>query len=569
MKRKIHVPSNLIRFILSFCLLFVLLPAATLNAEAETESNELVWNIGSEPGNWDPQLTSMSGAISIAQNMWEGLMIDTEDGLKQGLAESYEITPNKDGVENTVYTFKLREGLKWSDGSPLVAQDFIDSWMRAIEPKTAAAYAFLFTDYIVGAEEYYNGEGKKEDIAFSAPDEKTIQIELKHPTPYFLNLVAFAPYMATKSSVSGEDGWEKDPEKCVCSGPFKLQEYKIGDHLSLVKNEAYWNADNVKLSGIKVLMIAEASTALSGYKSGEIQIVDNVPQEEIPKLLAEDPNFTSSPAIGSMFYSFNMDKEPTNDLNVRKALTLAVDRKALTEQVLRGGQLPASAYVPPSFSNSDGSSFRKLDESDHPVEEYGIDPNAAQVEEAKKYLADAGYPDGKGFPTLELLYDVNENNKKVAEAIQEMWKKNLNINVELRSEEWKVFVVTRYNGKFQVCRGGWNGDYNDPMTMFDLFTSRGINYSQWRWQPYSDRKDDTVMNPENKAYEEELNKAMSSTGKERDAYLHKAEDILMDNAVVMPLYYNAETYIVDYAKVDGLGRTATGAWDFRGAELFD
>lgn len=529
----------------------------------------LLWNIGAEPGTWDPQLASMSGSISLVNNVWEGLVRDTSEGIKPALAQSWDVKANAEGVEGTVYTFHLRDNLKWSDGTPLVAQEFVDSWMRAIDPANGAAYAFLFTDYIVGAEEFFMGEGAKEDVKFSAPDEKTLVVELKAPVPYFLNLVSFCTFFPTNPKVVGEEGWEKEGKTCLSNGPFVLEEYNIGSHILLKKNEHYWDADNVKLQGIKLLMIAEASTALQGYQSGEIQILDTIPQEEIPKLMAEDPNFVSEPAMGTMFYSFNMDIEPTNNLDVRKALTYAVDRKAICDQVLRGGQLPAAAYVPPGFHDSKGNSFRPHDANGKLQEEYGINPYEAQVDLAKEHLALAGYPNGEGFPELELFHDVNENNKKIAEAIQEMWTKNLGIKVKLRSEEWKVFASSRYRGEFTVCRGGWGGDYNDPMTMFDLFTSQGINYSQWRWQPYSDRESDTTMNPENKQYEDELKLAMASTGEERDQHLHEAEKILIEQAVIMPLYYNVNAYIVDQGKVTGVQRTPMGSWDFRYAALVD
>ncbi len=541
------------------------------NAGAEespgaTQEQMLVWNIGSETGTWDPQLASTSQGIHICYNLWEGLYRDTKDGLENGMAERHEVSANSEGVEDTVYTFYLRDGLKWSDGSPLTAQQFVDSWLRALDPKSAAPYSFLLADYIVGANEFFAEGGKREDVALRALDEKTLQVELKNPCPYFLNLVSFVTFQPTKEATV-EEGWEKKPETCISNGPFKLVEYKIGSHMIFKKNENYWDADNVKLDGIRGLMIAEANTALQGYQSGEIQVLSTIPQEEVPKLMAEDPNFVATPGVGSMFYCFNVDVKPMDDINVRKALSLAIDRKALVEQVLRGGQQPASAYVPPSFQNSDGSSFRKMDGNGKTVEEFGIDPWNVNVEKAKEYLSKAGYLNGEGFPELELFHDVNENNKKIAEAIQEMWQKNLNIKVKLRSEEWKVYVSSRWRGEFTVCRGGWGGDYFDPRTMLDLFTSYGINFCQWRWQPFADRENDKTLNPANKAYDEALIMSTKTTGAERDKYLHEAENVLMEDAVIIPLYYYVDTYIVDNAKVKNVKQTTMGGWDFKYAEM--
>ncbi|WP_372999695.1 peptide ABC transporter substrate-binding protein [Lutispora sp.] len=539
-------------------------------AEETISDSILVWNIGSEPQSWDPQVCGTTEGGNIINTLFEGLMMDTKDGLKLAAAESYEIGPNAEGVENTVYTFKLRPDGKWSDGKPVTAHDFEYAWKKLCLPEAAATYAFLITDYVVGAQEFYDGEGELEDIKINALDDYTLQVELKAPVPYFLSLTSFMAFMPSREDIAEQgEGWEKSPETCISNGPFKLTEYQIGSHLSFEKNEHYWDAENVKLKGIKGLFITEDTTALQGYRAGEIQVLSAVPQGEIPKLASEDPNFYSEPSLGCSFYTFNVDVPPTNDVNVRKALSLAIDRKMIVEQVLRGGEIPASGYVPSSFSLSDGSSFRKLDSNGRVTEEYEIDPWNVNVEKAKEYLAKAGYPDGKGFPKIELLHDVNENQKKLAEAIQQMWKQNLGIEVELRAEERSVFFSNRYNGKFVVARGGWTGDYNDPMTMFDLFTSVGINYSQWRWQPYEDRADDTVMNPANKEYEDLLKKAMTSTGKERDEYLLKAEQIFMDEAVVAPIYYNVNNYIIDGAKVENVQKNPMGYWIFKHATMID
>lgn len=530
----------------------------------------LVWNMGTEPKYIDPQLNTSADGGHIDNNLFEGLMIDTKEGLEYGAAESYTVEANAEGVENTVYTFTIRENAKWSDGEPLKAQDFEYAWERACKPETTASSANLIFDYVKGAKEFYDGEGTLEDVKIDCLDDKTLKVELKNPTPYFLNLTAFYTYMPCREDfVEGKTGWDKNPETCISNGPFKMTEYKIGSHIMMEKNENYWDAENVKLNGVKALMIQEPTTSLQGYQAGDIQVTDCIPQEDVPKLIAEDPNFHVDPSMSSAFYSFNLDVEPTNDINVRKAMTLAIDRKALVEQVLRGGEVPAVGYIPPGFTLSDGeTSVRATDENGKVVKEYGIDPWNVQVEEAQAYLAKAGYPNGEGFPTIELLYNQNENDKKIAEAIQNMWKENLGITVELRSEEWGTFISSRYNGSFVVCRGNWGGDYNDPMTMLDLFSSYGINYSQWRWEPYADRETDTVMNPANKTYDELLKKASVATGEERDKIIKEAEKLLVeDEAVILPLYYNTNKYVVDGAKVTGVEIAPMGHWMFKNAEM--
>lgn len=406
-------------------------------APAEDKEMVLRWNLGSDPKTIDPQLNSASDGGHIINNTFEGLMREVNGKLQPAMAESYEVSD--DGL---TYTFKLRDA-KWSDGKPVTAHDFEYAWKRALNPETGSEYAFQMF-YIKGGQEYFEGKGKVEDVAVKALDDKTLEVTLNAPTPYFLNLTSFYTYMPARKDVVEKDpeGWAKNPELAVSNGPFKLAEYSTGDKIVLVKNENYWNVDAVKLDKIVASMIVDQSTQLTAYESGELDAIDEVPTQEIPRLLAEEPTFQILPLLGTYYYIFNVDKEPTNDVRVRKALALAIDRKAITEQVTKGGQKPATGYVPEGLFLSDGREFREV------AGDYGIDPNKAQVEEARKLLAEAGYPNGEGFPTLELVYNTSENHKAIAEAIQEMWKQNLGINVTLTNQEWAVFQDTRHQGNF-------------------------------------------------------------------------------------------------------------------------
>lgn len=492
-------------------------------APAEDKEMVLRWNLGSDPKTIDPQLNSASDGGHIINNTFEGLMREVNGKLQPAMAESYEVSD--DGL---TYTFKLRDA-KWSDGKPVTAHDFEYAWKRALNPETGSEYAFQMF-YIKGGQEYFEGKGKVEDVAVKALDDKTLEVTLNAPTPYFLNLTSFYTYMPARKDVVEKDpeGWAKNPELAVSNGPFKLAEYSTGDKIVLVKNENYWNVDAVKLDKIVASMIVDQSTQLTAYESGELDAIDEVPTQEIPRLLAEEPTFQILPLLGTYYYIFNVDKEPTNDVRVRKALALAIDRKAITEQVTKGGQKPATGYVPEGLFLSDGREFREV------AGDYGIDPNKAQVEEARKLLAEAGYPNGEGFPTLELVYNTSENHKAIAEAIQEMWKQNLGINVTLTNQEWAVFQDTRHQGNFSIARAGWLADYADPMTFLDMWTSySGNNDAQWRWQKY---ESDTKLNPSNKKFDELIEKSKTITGAERDKTLLEAEKIMMDEMIVMPIY---------------------------------
>ncbi|WP_326909603.1 peptide ABC transporter substrate-binding protein [Sedimentibacter sp. MB31-C6] len=526
----------------------------------------LVWNIAVDPQTWDPTLNSASDGGHIIQNLFEGLTRETADGIEPAAAETWDIS--EDG---TTYTFHLREGLKWSDGEPLTAADFEYAWKRACDPATASDYSFLVTNYLVNGDEYFNGEASRDDVGVKAIDETTLEVNLKFQVPYFLSLTSFYTYMPVRQDIveANGEGWEKNPETCISNGAFHLTEYKTGDHLTMVKNENYWDADSVKLAGIKGLMIVEGTTALNGYENGEIQVLDSITIEQIPRLQKEDPNFKITPHIGTYYVQFNVDNEVFSDPLIRKAFSLAIDRTQFVEQVTKGGQIPATGFIPTGLIYSDGNEIRELNEDGVPVNEYGIDPNKALVEEAKALLAEAGYPNGEGLPKITFLYNTNENNKKIAEALQGMWKQNLGIDVELLNQDWAVFQETRRAGEYMIARGGWLGDYGDAMTMLDLFASNsGNNDPQWRYKeepvvaPH-----DTTLNPEQEEFENALNESRLTTGTDRDAALKAAEDALMNNHVVAPIYYYTFTNIVDESIVEGVELTLTNKWDFRYAEI--
>ncbi|MGD9569309.1 MAG: peptide ABC transporter substrate-binding protein [Sedimentibacter sp.] len=541
-------------------------PAEETPAEEPAGEDYLVWNIAVDPQTWDPTLNSAADGGHIIQNLFEGLTRETKESIEPAAAESWEIT--NDGK---TYTFKLREGLKWSDGQPLTAKDFEYAWKRACDPAAASEYSFLVTSYLVGGEEFFNGTGSRDEVGVKALDDLTLEVNLKFPVSYFLSLTSFYTYMPVRQDIveANGEGWEKNPETAISNGAFKLTEYKTGDHITMVKNENYWDADSVKLAGITGLMIVEGTTALSGYENGEIQVLDSITIEQIPRLQKEDPNFKITPHIGTYYVNFNVDNEVFKDINVRKAFSLAIDRKAFVEQVTKGGQTPATGFIPSGMIYSDGSDIRPLDENGLPAAEYGIDPSKALVDEAKALLAEAGYPNGEGLPKITFLYNTNENNKKIAEALQGMWKQNLGVDVELLNQDWAVFQEERRAGNYMMARGGWLGDYGDPMTMLDLFACKsGNNDPQWRFRleptlaPH-----DTTLNPEQEVFENAINESMLSSGKERDAALKKAEDSLMNNHVIAPLYYYTFTNIVDESVVEGVELTLTNKWDFRHAEI--
>ncbi len=511
-------------------------PAEDTSSEAPAEDTMsdveqvLYWNVGSEPKTIDPGLNGANDGGNVINNMFEGLMREVDGQIQPGIAESYTMSDDQ-----LVYTFTIRDA-KWSDGQAITANDFEYSWNRVLDPETASEYAWIFDEANVDS--------------FKAIDEKTFEVTLKAPTPYFLGLTAFYTFFPVRQEAveAGADGaWAVDPEKSIVNGPFMLEDYRNGDRLVLVKNPNYWRADQVKLDRIEGLMIVDQATALTGYESGQIHVIDDMPSAEIPRLLAEDPTFMIMPQDGVYYYALNTQVEPMDDAKVRRALMLAIDRTAIVETVTKGGQIPATTMVSQASRDANGNVFA-VEAGD-----YGIPVDGSGVEEAKALLAEAGYPDGEGFPELEIMYNTSEGHKAIAEAIQEMWKQNLNINVTLTNQEWAVFQDTRKQGNFQIARSGWIGDYSDPMTYLGMFvTGSPNNYSRW----------------ENSEYDTLLEEAKTQEPQQRFETLYKAHDLVMEGSAYMPIYYYTDPIMVSQAVADW-EKTSRNTWFFGFAEIVE
>ncbi len=490
----------------------------------------LYWNVGSEPKTLDPGLNAANDGGNVINNMFEGLMREVDGQIQPGIAESYTVSDDQ-----LVYTFTIRD-TKWSDGQAITANDFEYSWNRVLDPETASEYSWIFDEANVDS--------------FKAIDEKTFEVTLKAPTPYFLGLTAFYTFFPVRQDAveAGADGaWAVDPAKSIVNGPFMLESYRNGDKMILVKNPNYWRADQVKLERIEGLMIVDQATALTGYEAGQIQVIDDMPSAEIPRLLAEDPTFMIMPQDGVYYYALNTTVAPMDNEKVRRALILAIDRTAIVETVTKSGQIPATNMVSQASRDDEGNVF-----SDR-AGDYGIPVDGSGVEEAKALLAEAGYPDGAGFPELEIMYNTSESHKAIAEAIQEMWKQNLNINVTLTNQEWAVFQDTRKNGAFQIARSGWIGDYSDPMTYLGMFVSGSpMNYSRW----------------ENADYDALLETAKTQSPAERFASLEQALDMVMEGSAYMPIYYYTDPIMVSET-VSNWEKTSRNTWFFGFAEMVD
>jgi len=501
------------------------------------------WNLGADPKTLDPGLNGASDGGDVGNNTHEGLVREQAGKVIPGMAESW--TTSADG--KTV-TFKIRKDAKWSDGSDLTANDFVYSWKRAIDPATASEYSWIW-EYtnVVGAQKAAEGEGSVDDVGIRAVDDYTFEVKLINPTDYFVSLMSFYHFMPVKQSSveAGADGaWAKDPELAVSNGPFHLTGYTIGDGLTLEKNPYYWAADDVKIDVINVKFIDDQSTAYTAYKAGEFDFLNDVPPAEVPRLVAENPEYYIFPLLGTYYYNFNMDLDMWKDVRVRQALTMAIDREQITE-VLANGNVPAAGFVPPGFVDNNGNDFFET------AGTYGISIDDGSVDKAKALLAEAGYPDGAGFPKFTLLYNTSEGHKKVAEMVQEMWKTNLGIECTLENQEWAVFQDTRTAGDYELARGGWITDFLDPMGLLAIFVT-GNSYN-----------DPNYSNPD---YDSLMAKANASTGKEHYDALYAAQEILMTELPIIPVYHYTDSYLSS-PQVKNWTRSQLGALDFSKASI--
>ena len=438
------------------------------------------------------------------------------------------------------YTFKLRKDAKWSNGDTVTAQDYEYAWKRVLNPDTAAEYAYQMY-YIKGAEAYNTGSGSADEVGVKAVDDYTLEVQLESPTSYFLELTAFPCYFPVdKKVVEADSNWATKVDTYVSNGPFELKEWKLKDSLVFEKNKNYYDTDKVKLDKLVMKMVTDSTSASATYKAGDFDMIDVVPTSEVEAGLA-DGSYTKFPNLGTYYLSINVTGENESDEvkkalqndKVRKALNLAIDRDSIVKNVTKGGEIPAYSFVPEGIPGAVGKDFTK--------KKYY--KTSGDVEEAKKLLAEAGYKDGEGFPTITLLYNQEGAHGDIMQAVADMWKKKLGINVSLSQQEWKVFQTTRTDKNYNIARDGWLGDYIDPMTFLDLYTSTSsLNNSGFS----------------SSEYDKLIADAKSETdATKRDELLHQAEDMLMEDMPIIPLYYytqikGVKSYVKD-VRVSPLG----------------
>ena len=515
----------------------------------------LTIQLGPDVESIDPALNSaVDGANYILYLSDNLLKIDKEGKVVPGLAEKYDISDDQ-----LTWTFHLRDGLKWSDGSDFTAEDFVYSWQRMVDPNVAAPYAQTVLGMVEGYDEAIgkpDAEGNTTidpdptKLNVEAPDDKTLIVHMAKPTPYFDKLAAFVSLSPVKKDVveANPDGWSIDPKTYISTGPFKLTEWKPGSYLMFEKNENYWDADSVKLDGIKCLLMEDQNATFSAYESGDALMIKDIPTQEITTL-KERADYHLDPMLGTYYLDLNNTLDEFKDSRVREALSLALDRKYISEVITSGTYTPATGFVSEGVTDWDGSAWKDnvTDSSAY----INVEDHAGNLVKAKELLKEAGYENGVGLP--EMVYSTNDASyhKKIAEYLQQAWGE-LGLKVEVNIVEWKSFTPQRRSGNYQIARDGWVMDYNDPSNILELaLTGNGNNNAKY-------------SNPEFDALMEKA--ATEKDPQTRFGYFHQAEDLMMKDTAMVPLLYYNDFYLQS-DKITGSWHSPDGFWHFEYADI--
>lgn len=501
-------------------LIFLLIISCT--KETKKIKDELTVNLGYELQSIDPAINDETYGFIYINHAFEGLLTKDINGkIVGGSSDKWEISEDK-----LKYTFHIREDAKWSDGKKLTADDFVYSYRRVVDPKTASPIAYLMY-YIKNAKDINMGKKQIDTLGVTAIDENTLTIELENPTLYFEDILASGGcYVPVREDIINKygDNWTWNPESYIGNGAYKMTERKPDELIAFELNTNYWDYKNQVAKKINFVLIADEYISLNAVRTGDVDFSINAPPiGEIESLIKENLMAVSD-IIGVYYLDLNNKDKTLSDKRVRKALSLAIDRNYIVSNIGYGKLIAAESFVPPVVKGLE-KSFRE--ESSNFIIANNYSNN---IIEAKRLLAEAGYPNGENFPILEVKVSSGFYTT-VLEAIQDMWKNNLNIDVVVRTEESKITLPFRQSGKYQIARTSWTGDYNDPLTMLQIMTSESdINYSGFS----------------NERYDYLINFATTSTNeKDRMEALKEAEAILFEEMPIIPFIYRTDFLVVN------------------------
>lgn len=493
------------------------------------------FSISSEPSTADPALADDNISNMVVSSTFDGLTRKGLDG-KFHEAAAEKIETSEDGL---TYTFHLRDA-KWSNGDPVTARDFEYAWKRALNPQTASDYAYQLY-YLKKGADYNAGKAGKDDVGVKALDDKTLEVQLEHPTPFFLELTAFATYYPVNQKVAeANPKWAMEANTHVGNGPFKLETWAHKNKMSFVKNDSYWDKDNVKVDRLEVAMIEDQNTELSMFDNDQLDWAggpfSTLPTDAIPAL-KDSGKLNVIPVANTYWYQFNIEQPPFQNEKIRKAFGYAIDRQAIIDHILQAGQLPATGLLPPTMAVKPDGYFRDHD-----------------TELAKQLLAEGMQELGiSKLPPITLIFNTNEAHKKIAEAVQDQWKQTLGVEVKVVNMEFKVYLDTMDSGNYQIARRGWVADFNDPVNFIEIFREkRGNNNTNWT----------------NARYNELLRQAAQEREMEKRKLLFgQAEQILMDEMPLSPIYFYTVSWLSGDKVAKGIYIDALGNGDLKYVEM--
>ncbi|WP_339075683.1 peptide ABC transporter substrate-binding protein [Bacillus velezensis] len=500
-------------------------------------------NIKTEPFSLHPGLANDSVSGGVIRQTFEGLTrVNSKGEPEEGMASKIETS--KDGK---TYTFTIRDGAKWSNGDPVTAQDFEYAWKWALDPNNESQYAYQLY-YIKGAEAANTGKGKLDDVGVKAVNDKTLKVELNNPTPYFTQLTSFYTYMPVNKKIAEKHkNWNTNAgENYVSNGPFKMTAWKHSGSITLEKNDQYWDKDSVKLKKINMVMIINNNTELKKFQAGELDWagmpLGQLPTESLPTL-KKDGSLHVEPIAGVYWYKFNTEVKPLNNVNIRKALAYAIDRSSIVKNVTQGEQIPAMAAVPPSMKGFEDNTKGYFKDND--------------VKSAKEFLdkglKELGVKNASDLPAIKLSFNTDDAHAKMAQAVQEMWKKNLGVKVELDNSEWNVYIDKLHSQDYQIARMGWLADFNDAINFLEMFRDKEGGNNDTGWE-----------DPE---FKKLLNQSQLETDPDkRIEELKKAEKIFIDAMPVVPVYFYTDPWVQD-KNLKNVILTGTGEVYFRNASF--
>lgn len=504
---------------LSF-ILSVLSGCGPRETAVETGDREQILHlsIGAEPEGLDPHLITSVSASDVLRALLEGLVGHHPRDLTPvpAAADSWEVSD-----DGRVYTFHLREEGRWSNGDPVRAEDFLFSYRRMLTPALGSQYAYMLW-VVENARAFNTGEITDFSlVGFKAPDELTLEITLTHPTPYFLSLITHSSWHPVHPATVLAHGRIDQPHtrwtragNFVGNGPFVMTEWRTHRHIAARPNPHYWDRENIRLNEARFHPIASPDTEDRAFRSGQLHVTKNAPPERITAYLRDQPEIVQSyPYLGVYYFRFNTEREGLRDPRVRRALSLAIDRESLVRNVLQGHVDPAFFFTPPNTAGYTSEART------------GFDP-----EKARALLAEAGFAGGEGFPRFELLFNTQETHRRVAEALQQMWRQHLNVHIGLVNQEWQVYLASVRGGDYDIARAAWIGDYLDPNTFLDMWvTDGGNNSTGW-------------SHPEYDALIEAAARTLDPM--ERFSVFQRAEAILMEELPVTPVYHYRTSYLM-------------------------